>query len=199
MDTFVAVGQAKRTLTSGRTLALLAAGAMAAAGIVHLRFAPEHVEEDWIHGVAFYVMAFGQLLLVPYLLGPSVSGRAARLGAVGNAVIVTVWAMSRTVGVPGVHGWEHEAVGVADTFCSGLELLTAGILALLLSVRPRAEKIRNYGLAPITAVLVLTAFAAVLVPGARLANSAGEHSEFESCATSMASGCGAPSDGPTLR
>jgi hypothetical protein len=177
----VAENEARRSVSLSRCLSLVAAGAMAAAGMIHLRFAPAHMEEDWLHGAAFYIMAGGQLLLVPYLLARTVSRSAARAGAVANLAIVAVWFLSRTVGVPGSHGWEaREALGLADLVCVGLQLLTAGTLSLLASDKPAAQRVRDHSLSPVGAILLVVMAASALIPVTRAAATS-EHGHSEEC------------------
>jgi len=178
MATYTVVqNETRRSVSLARCLSLVAAGAMAAAGVIHLRFAPEHMEEDWLHGAAFYLMAAGQLLLVPYLLSRTVSRTTARAGALANLGIVAVWLLSRTVGAPGLHGWEaREAVGFADMLCVALQLMTAATLAVLVSEKPAARKIRDYSLSPGAAVVLVVLTGAAMFPAARAAVANSEHS-----------------------
>jgi hypothetical protein len=55
-------------------------------------------------------------------------------GAIGNALLIAVWAISRTVGVPfGAEPWSPEAVGVADLLSKGDELLAIILVAAVLA------------------------------------------------------------------
>jgi len=201
MATYTVVqNETRRRVSLARCLSLVAAGAMAAAGVIHLRFAPEHMEEDWLHGAAFYLMAAGQLLLVPYLLSRTVSRTAARAGAVANLAIVAVWLLSRTVGAPGLHGWEaREAVGLADMVCVALQLVTAATLALLVGEKPAARKFRDYSLSPVGAVLLIVVAGAAVFPAARAAAASSEHSHT-GCASMAMTTCASTADaGHALR
>ena len=76
-------------------LALLSAGA----GIIHLAVLGPHLREFWLFGVFFAAAALAQLgwaLLV--MMRPS--RRVWLAGALGNALVIVVWILSRTVGLP---------------------------------------------------------------------------------------------------
>jgi hypothetical protein len=116
-------------------LALLSAGA----GIMHLAVLGPHLREFWLFGV-FFAAALAQLgwaLLV--MLRPS--GRVWLAGAVGNALVIVVWILSRTVGLPvGAEAGHAEPVGFADALSTAYEaLLVAGAAALAWSAGTRRE------------------------------------------------------------
>jgi hypothetical protein len=115
-------------------LALLSAGA----GIIHLAVLGPHLREFWLFGVFFAAAALAQLgwaLLV--MLRPS--GRVWLAGAVGNALVIVVWILSRTVGLPvGAEAGHAEPVGFVDALSTAYEaLLVAGAAALAWSATKR--------------------------------------------------------------
>jgi hypothetical protein len=104
------------TLHLGAALTLLAA-------IIHLWVMPEHFEEWWGYGTFFLVVALAQGLYALFLL--RWSGRPLLLlGVAGNLVIVILWLVTRTSGIPllGPHAGEVEEVGALDLFCTLAEI-----------------------------------------------------------------------------
>jgi diguanylate cyclase (GGDEF)-like protein/PAS domain S-box-containing protein len=100
-------------------VSLLATGALVA-GLVHAGVCPEHFREATVLGVFFLVVSTLQLAWAAAVL--TRASRALLLvGAAGNAAVVGVWVLSRTVGVPvGPERWQPEAVGVIDAFAVGV-------------------------------------------------------------------------------
>ena len=84
------------------------------AGLIHAGVCPEHFQEATVLGVFFLVVATLQLAWAAAVL--TRASRALLLaGAAGNAAVIGVWAVSRTIGVPaGPKPWHPEAVGVFD-------------------------------------------------------------------------------------
>ena len=154
-------------------VALLSLGAAA----VHAFVIEAHLAEYWLFGVFFAVLALLQAAwAVAVLLRPT--RRLLVLGAVGNAVVVGVWLVSRTAGLPvGPEAGSPEAVGFVDTAATVFEaLLVVGVLALLnprLAERPIARELVPAG-AIASAVMIATvardAFLAVGEESAREAS-----------------------------
>ena len=148
-------------------LALAAAGA-AGAALVHFAVAPEHFGEWWGFGLFFVLCAEVQLGWA-LLLGRNRSRRMLAVGIVGSLLLVALWAVSRTMGLPfGPEPGVPEAVGSPDLVSVALELLTAGAcaVAILLPARPQgrlALPVRALGLA---GAVALTAWALVAVGAA---------------------------------
>ncbi len=103
---------------------------------------PEHFEEWWGYGTFFLVSAVAQVLYVPLLLRwPNQT--ILLLGIGGNFVIVLLYILTRTVGIPafGPHAGEVEGVGLADLCAttSELEIVVAlGVMLLWVSL-PRGD------------------------------------------------------------
>jgi hypothetical protein len=122
--------------TVGRYLRWLLAALSLGAGVIHFAVSGEHYDLSWAHGTFFAVVAWLQLSwAVAVVVRPTRWLLAA--GALLNAGILGVWAVSRVWGVPiGPDAWTPEAVGWSDALSSVCEL---GIVALALAVLVRPE------------------------------------------------------------
>jgi hypothetical protein len=164
--TFQASSLAAPLVVAAATLALgasrrlpgslsLAAASAAAAGFVHFAVAPEHFAEWWGFGTFFVLcgeVQLGWALLVRRRPGKAVLST----GLVGSLLLVALWAVSRTSGLPlGPDPGVPEAVGTPDVVAIALELVTAVSCAWALSGR-RARFARPLALG----ALALTAAAA---------------------------------------
>jgi hypothetical protein len=159
----------------------IALSSMAAAAI-HFAVVGDHFDVGLVHGLFFVLVAWAQVLWGAAVL---VSPRPAVLaaGIAGNAAIVVVWALSRTVGVPvPPDPWTPEAVGVADLVATGLELtVVAGAIVALR--RPRRLAATNVALRPTTVAIGL---ALAVVASAAIAN-IGEHGHAHAAGADEAS------------
>jgi hypothetical protein len=122
--------------TVPRQLAILSTGA----AVVHFAVVAEHLDEWWLTGLFFIVVALFQLvwaLLV--LLRPS--SLVYLSGAVINALVVVTWIVSRTSGVPvGPEAGEPESIGFPDVLATAYEvLLVALVVALVLRPQRRLQ------------------------------------------------------------
>jgi hypothetical protein len=120
--------------TVGRYLRWLLAALSLGAGVIHFAVSGGHFDIGWTHGAFFAVVAWLQLsYAVGVVLRPT--RRLLTAGAVLNAGIIGVWAMSRIWGVPvGPNAWTPESVSLADALSTGFE---AGIVVLSLAVLAR--------------------------------------------------------------
>jgi hypothetical protein len=149
-------------------LAALSVGAAA----VHFAVTFEHFAEYTLYGVFFLVISWAQMIWPAVLLW-----RPSRiwlsLGIAGNAIVIAVYAASRTVGLPFGPDLHHaEPVGALDVVSCVLEFaLIAGCVALLwrpsLLDRPAARLGARARAATLVAVLaaVIAATTAVMTPG----------------------------------
>jgi hypothetical protein len=116
----------------GRGLPLsLAVATSAAAGsaLVHFAVAPEHFAEWWGFGLFFVVCAEVQLGWA-LLLRRRCGGAGLAVGIVGSLLLVAVWGLSRTRGLPfGPEPGVPEAVSIPDVLSVLLELITAAACA----------------------------------------------------------------------
>jgi hypothetical protein len=127
-------------------LALLSAGA---AG-VHGGVTAEHFREAAIFGAFFAVLGGLQLAWAARILVRPSSPMLA-CGAVGNALVILTWALSRTVGVPlGPEPGVPETVGFVDAATTALEvgIVVGCVLALCLKTARwlRAPYARGVGI-----------------------------------------------------
>ncbi len=150
-------------------LALASAGA----GAIHLAVLPGHAHEWWLFGLFF----LGTGVLQPVwalliLLRPS--SRLFLAGAVGNAVVITLWVVTRAAGLPfGPEVGGREPAEFIDVLATAYEfLIVVGSLALLL-----AEPARDRPLGPAMRTLapsVLAACALALTGAAVGASATGD-------------------------
>ncbi len=103
-------------------LASLSAGA----ATIHFLVAPEHFRDDFSSGLFFVVVATLQLAW-----GAAIIARDSRTlyagGAAGNAIVLVVWAVSRTIGLPfGPEAGTPEPVGLIDGLATAYEAIIVG-------------------------------------------------------------------------
>lgn len=127
-----------------------AAGFLSAgAGLIHFGAGPAHQAEWWVYGVFFYGAATAQIgfAVIVWTQGIEgwggwgrVRGKLYLVGIVGNAAIILLWVITRTVGVPvGPEAGEREAAGLLDVVSTVLEVALIAVLARLragMSARP---------------------------------------------------------------
>jgi hypothetical protein len=100
------------------TLGLIAAAA------IHAAVIGEHFREDLFYGLFFSVVTALQLSLA-LMLSMRPTYRNVRYVAVTSALIVVLYVVSRTTGVPiGPAPWRPEAFGTLDIAATGAELVT---------------------------------------------------------------------------
>jgi hypothetical protein len=105
-------------------LPLALTGTVAAAG-VHAAMFPPHLRERALFGAFFLGCAVLQLAWAERALRRPTPGWLV-LGAVGNVVVVALWTVTRTAGLPLGLMPAPEAVGTWDVACSAFELVAAG-------------------------------------------------------------------------
>ena len=119
--------------TNDRTLRTVLAVCSIAAGLIHAAVVREHLEEDWVFGAFFIVVAALQIVwAIPISLDVSVIPFASA-GILGSGALVALWAVSRTASLPiGPGAWMPEPVQTLDVSATVLELvLVAGALVLV--------------------------------------------------------------------
>ena len=133
-----------------------------AAGAVHLGQVGVHIEEGWPIAGFFLVTGDIQLAAAALLLRPRPRAWF-WLGIAGSAIVVAIWAVSRTLGLPFVEDGRLEPIGVADAFASLAEGWTILVLGLYLSEPSGRSQRWLYGLASLSVV----GLAAVWLAGAQ--------------------------------
>jgi hypothetical protein len=155
-------------------LAVVAAALSLGAAAIHFAVIQEHLDEGELVALFFLVVGWAQAMwAIAFVMRP---GDALRMiGAAGNALVVAIWLVSRTVGLPfGATPWQPESIGLADLFATGFELALCALLAVALV--PRLEsRMRGHSL-PIERAYVYSGFGllsvglltglAILSPGA---------------------------------
>ncbi|MGH3271204.1 MAG: hypothetical protein ACRDN1_19415, partial [Trebonia sp.] len=149
-------------------LAALSVGGAA----IHFAVVFEHFAEYTLYGVFFLVISWAQLIWPAVLLWRP-SRLWLSLGIAGNAIIIVVYALSRTAGLPfGPDLHSPESVGALDVMSCVLEFgLIVGCAALLwrpsLADRPVARRGAVASAAALVAVpvVVIAASTAVMTPG----------------------------------
>ena len=132
-------------------VALFSAGAAA----IHLAVAKMHFDEYTLFGVFFVGSGIVQLVWPIWLLLRRWRPLLV-LGALGNGLIVALWAVDRIWGLPlGPEHWKPDPIGFGDSAASAFELLlVVGCLTLL--ARGRGRPLRGS-----TAAALVVAVAAV--------------------------------------
>lgn len=170
MTSSVASPQAQGVAVS-RSVSLFAAVlCTASAAVVHFAVVPQHLHEYLPFGIFFIVVGLLQIALaVLMLVAPG--RRLFVVGAGGTAVLVGLWLLSRTTGLPiGPEPGEAEAVGIPDVVCVAMEVLAILLLVWLALRRPSTKARRPMRTALATLpTLVLVALLTYVGSGTGLA------------------------------
>jgi hypothetical protein len=119
--------------TVAEQLALVAALLVFGSSFIHAVVIADHFEYDWRFGVFFAVVTFWQAVWAGLAYGTPLNPRVLVAGAVGNAALVVVWLISRTVGVPlGPQAGRPEAIGEVDVISTLDELGAVVLVAIVL-------------------------------------------------------------------
>jgi hypothetical protein len=140
-------------------VALLSIGA----AVIHFAVVAEHFDEWWLTGLFFlglgvFQLAWGLLVFV------APSRLLYLVGAVANALVVVLWIVSRTSGVPvGPEAGEAEPVALPDSLATAFEIVLVVVLVLLLAVRtaPGTSRLVGRPAAGWAAALVVAALTAL--------------------------------------
>lgn len=109
---------------AGRTPTLMARAAAlsVAAGLIHAGVAPHHFAAGVVYGAFFVVSAVCQIGWSAVVVG-RYARWTAQVGLLGNASIVLLWAVTRTLGIPlGPETGIVEPVGLLDLLCGACEI-----------------------------------------------------------------------------
>ena len=134
------------------------------AAVVHFAVIKEHFEEFWAYGTFFLIVAIPQLAWAIW-----VALRPLRLlyvlGAIGNAIVVGVFVLTRTIGpIIGPEADEVAPVGFGDTVTTLFEVLIVALCVALLIHRLMARPLR-----PSVTEALITFNATVVTPLVALA------------------------------
>lgn len=152
MATTVEPGPRRRL--RAHTLAPLAAGASAGAGAIHLAMVPAHTE-SLVDALGFAAAGWLQLGFAVALLTRRPPRVALTLAVALNAVLIGLWAWSRTAGLPlGAHEGIAEPVGAIDLVAVCLEAVVI-VTALAMLLLPEGVPLPN----PVSGVAGLAAVA----------------------------------------
>lgn len=117
-----------------------AAVSSALAGVIHAWFAPEHFEEWFGYGAFFVTVAAAQFIFAVLLLHRQPTRRLLLAGVIGNALILMLYVLTRTLGIPiGPQAGEIEAFGMLDALATISEAILIAYLLLLVSRRDWSE------------------------------------------------------------
>jgi len=134
MQRAVKLGRSDRARTHAEELVLVAGMLVFGSSVIHSVVIAEHFEEYWLFGTFFVVVTLAQAAWVVLVFGDPLNRRVLVAGAVGNALLVVVWAISRTVGVPfGPEPWTPESIGAIDLLSKADELIAVILVAVVLA------------------------------------------------------------------
>lgn len=119
-----------------------AIGLSAGAGFIHLMAAPEHFALWWGYGLFFLVAAAAQIVYGVTLALDEPSLRWLKAGLLGNSVIIGLYLVTRTVGIPlvGPARGVVEPVGLVDVISKAAELgLVVSLVMMYRGGRPSIQ------------------------------------------------------------
>ncbi|QIN81024.1 hypothetical protein GBA65_21505 (plasmid) [Rubrobacter marinus] len=139
---FREIGKRGASVSAADPILYLAAVSSLVAAFVHLWMVPHHLAEWWGYGAFFLAAATAQGLFgLALLRWPA---RPLFLAGIGvNLVLVSFYAVTRTVGIPffGPHAGMVEEVGLPDLLATGAEL---GLIIALVALSGAFSKARTY-------------------------------------------------------
>jgi hypothetical protein len=131
------VGRPVTTTNNALRAPAVAAALSAYAGVLHLYVTPEHFREWWGYGVFFLGVTIAQVVF-SFVVLRWPRTLAAVAGITGNLMVVGVYVLSRTNGVPVGPGHSRhgpEGVGVLDLTATAIEVILIAVLVSLMSAR----------------------------------------------------------------
>src|SRR3954451_10937855 len=147
----------RRGTMVGPVLRYTIAGLMLGAAGIHFAMMGEHAGVSWTHGTFFAVTAWLQITLAAGIVWRRSSRWMAAAAILVNLAILTVWVLTRTVGIAIGGDGTPEAWGRTDILCAVLEgfaILGAGaLLAPRLSRRPLSASVGFGGVAVVGIVV----------------------------------------------
>lgn len=156
--------------------ALAASFLSAGAASIHFAVTADHFEEWWAFGAFFAVIGAAQLLWAALVMA-SPSRLLIRLGVFGNAAVVALWVVTRTVGtLIGPDPTTPESVGVADSLATAFEfgvVLAGPLVAVGTASNGGTARRLAWALGGVTWLLTALALLSVLDVAPRLIPPAG--------------------------
>jgi hypothetical protein len=141
----------------GTVLRWVVAALMLGSGAIHFAMMGEHAGVSWTHGLFFATAGWLQLGLAA-MIGFRPTKPVITLGIVLNVALLTVWLLTRTVGIAIGGDGTPEAWGKVDGLCAVFEglaiLASAGLLSKSISRRPLSASV---GFAGVGVILVVVA------------------------------------------
>ena len=136
------LGRSEHVRTQAEQLVFIAAVLVFASSVIHSVVIADHFEEYWLFGSFFAVVTLAQAVWVMLVFQEPLDRRLLVVGAVGNALLIAVWAVSRTVGVPfGPEPWSPETIGAIDLLSKADEL--AAVVLIVVVLRAVRSSISN--------------------------------------------------------
>jgi hypothetical protein len=181
--------------TVGTVLRWLTAGLLAGAAAIHFAMMGEHAGVSWTHGTFFGVVGWVQVVLaVLVVTRPSRWVPASVI--VVNAAVITVWVLTRTVGIAIGGDGTPEEWGTIDAVCAGLEgaaiLACAGLLAPNFARRPLSAGV-GWGSVAFVGVVVAALVTFVFSPAsAETGDDGHDHGGSEVAAANGGNGAAVP-------
>jgi hypothetical protein len=141
----------------------MAAGLSIGAAVIHFGAVPGHIQEAaWVGPGLVVAGTFQAAWALAWLIERSPS--VIRFGILGNLVIVALWLVSRTSGLPvGDLAGRPEAIGGADAAATLYELLLVGLLAVQRRGLNGRLSARLRGAGSVATIAVVPAIGMVLV------------------------------------
>jgi hypothetical protein len=157
----------------------------AAAGLIHLAAALSHFGVSPFHAAFFIGTGLVQLAAATLLVSRPDSWVFAATAS-GNTLILGIWVMSRTIGIPlEPESWTPEPVGIADAVATVLELaLVIGTLVLLapstrFSLPSSSAELRRWLVPAASVLVVITGPALFFTAGTGHSHDAAAHEATE--------------------
>jgi acetyl esterase/lipase len=157
-------------MTQPRILPISAAAFSLGGAAVYLVVLPAILQASPVYGGVFAAAGIAQVGLAVGLLVAQARGRLVAAAAVSLAV-VAVWALARTVGLPGPNPWLalDTNVGITDWLCVALEAVAALLLGWAALRWPRGPRVRGRVLVVLASVPPLLLAALLTFGGTALA------------------------------
>ncbi|MFN2291483.1 MAG: hypothetical protein ACK2UC_09870 [Anaerolineae bacterium] len=128
--------------TRARPWLVRAAVLSGVSGLIHMVLTPVYFAHWLGYGAFFFLASVGQFSYAAVLAVNPPNRYILWTGIAGNALIILIWAITRTVGIPffGPMAGQVEPVGVLDVISKLVETAVIVHLAVLLNQHPRLRE-----------------------------------------------------------